>query len=564
MATEEDPISLAVPFPSDSSSDSSESSSSSSGSASASAAEQPAAAERPARQARAASPSPVHDKPQRLYHIVFSAPVDKDSNMRAPKEFSKQQFGELLLRLAESVFKGNNKVLKMSVFSELHESGESHFHVPFLADRPFRCGALKRALAHERIYVYFQTSHSYYWSALVYLSVASPEKPNVDANPFLSPGHPPVIDCLADIPRGANKTMKDMVIAWLGDLGKVPPTAKKSRCMEHPEFADWLVKHKLKTKSAAMAALSTMSGQAAEAARQYMYRYSARLEQVITFAWEVHDAPAIELEQQKSCWDMVVDARALDCTCSGRWISLLEETIAFQSVDFPADVPKNELPTVQTIRHAHQTALQLGAGKYRNCFCYGPRNGGKTFSIAPLGEIFGARWTFIRPAGSSNFPLSSLIDKKIMVLQDMRVTSLKLSFDSLLVLFEGEPVTIPLPKNIAASDFRYTAKCPIFVSAGEKFRIPAAEAFREQVDMEAQNAMMAARFQHFFFHRSRPQKDLVPCPPCPCCYSQWVVVGADPCRSLAPADPFVDLEAADSWQCLETVLCCKTIHAFVW
>ena len=39
-------------------------------------------------------------------------------------------------------------------------------------------------------------------------------------------------------------------------------------------------------------------------------------------------------------------------------------------------------------------------------------------------------------------------------------------------------------------------------------------------------------------HRSRPQKDLVPCPPCPCCYSQWVVVGADPCRSLAPADPF--------------------------
>lgn len=92
----------------------------------------------------------------------------------------------------------------------------------------------------------------------------------------------------------------------------------------------------------------------------------------------------------------------------------------------------------------------------------------------------------------------------------------------------------------------------------------AAEAFREQVDMEAQNAMMAARFQHFFFHRSRPQKDLVPCPPCPCCYSQWVVVGADPCRSLAPADPFIDLEAADSWQCLETVLYCKTVHACVW
>ena len=113
---------------------------------------------------------------------------------------------------------------------------------------------------------------------------------------------------------------------------------------------------------------------------------------------------------------------------------------------------------------------------------------------------------------------------------------------------------------------RFSVYCQMsnLVSPGEKFRIPAAESFRKQVELEVQNAMMAARFQHFFFHRSRPQKDLVPCPPCPCCYSQWVVVGADPCRSLAPADPFVDLEAADSWQCLETVLCCKTIHAFVW
>jgi len=410
--------------------------------------------------------------------------------MRAPKEFTKQEFGEFLLKLAEKVFKDHNKVMKMAVFSESHQSGEAHFHIPFLADRPFRSGALKRALAKERIYVYFQTSHTYYWSVLVYLAVATPEKPNVDANPFLSPGHPCLLDALAEIPRGANRSMKDKVITWLGNKRSLADKGTKSRCMDHAEFGDWVIEHKLKTRSAAVAALSTMSGQAAQAARQYMYRYSARLEQAISFAWEVHEAPQLEKERQMSCWDMVVNAQNLACTCSERWISLLEQTIAFQSHDFPAHAPVDELPTVDKVRNAHQIALKLGAGKHQNCFFYGSRNAGKSFSIAPLQEIFGERWCFIRPAGAGNFPLQSLVGKKIMVLQHLRTLCLKLSFDSLLVLFEGEAVTIALPKNVSPVDARYTAKCPIFISASDKLRINASEAFRE----------------HFYFHRSRPQK----------------------------------------------------------
>ena len=77
---------------------------------------------------------------------------------------------------------------------------------------------------------------------------------------------------------------------------------------------------------------------------------------------------------------------------------------------------------------------------------------------------------------------------------------------------------------------RFSVYCQMsnLVLPGEKFRIPAAESFRKQVELEVQNAMMAARFQHFF----PPLDTFLSCAPCPCFCSQWVVVGANPCRKV--------------------------------
>lgn len=277
----------------------------------------------------------------------------------------------------------------MSVFSELHESGETHFHVPFLADRPFRCGVLKRKLADERIYVYFQTSHSYYWSALVYLSVPSPEKPTVDGNPFLSPGHPPVMDCLADIPRGANRTMKDKVIAWLGDKAKVSSAGKKSRCMERPEFADWLVKNELKTKSAAMAALSSMSGEAAEAAKQYMYRFSAKLEQVISFAWEMAGAAQVEEDQKKLVGTWSWKARSCRAHVPGDGFHCWRKRLLTRPSTFPLTSQRMSCRRRQRFVALSRSPFNMVLANFRIAFSTGPGTQARHLQLLPSSNFSG-------------------------------------------------------------------------------------------------------------------------------------------------------------------------------
>ena len=48
------------------------------------------------------------------------------------------------------------------------------------------------------------------------------------------------------------------------------------------------------------------------------------------------------------------------------------------------------------------------------------------------------------------------------------------------------------------------------------------QAFREHVDPDIQNEMMAARFRFFAFPKTRPQAELVRCEACPRCYAIWV------------------------------------------
>ena len=85
-------------------------------------------------------------------------------NRRAPESMSKQEFGELLLRLCEECFRQTsearrarlNKVEKLGVWQEFHANGKPHYHFPVLASRPWLVNTLKRALEKESIHVCFR------------------------------------------------------------------------------------------------------------------------------------------------------------------------------------------------------------------------------------------------------------------------------------------------------------------------------------------------------------------------------------------------------------------------
>ena len=84
-------------------------------------------------------------------------------------------------------------MLKCSVFKEKHESGESQYHFPILAEEPLGWGALAREVRKLFIYAGFSDEHTYYWTGFVYGCVpdASPggkTAEDLDPDPWLSNG----------------------------------------------------------------------------------------------------------------------------------------------------------------------------------------------------------------------------------------------------------------------------------------------------------------------------------------------------------------------------------------
>ena len=186
----------------------------------------------------------------------------------------------------------------------------------------------------------------------------------------------------------------------------------------------------------------------------------------------------------------------------------------------PADVAK---PEEARLIAAIIRTLQVGAEKFNHLFFYGPRNAGKSCAIDPVTYIFGAKLTHTRPAGKCNFPLQGIVNKKVAVLQDLRPQSMRIGWDSLLVLLEGQHVAVPMPRNVNSEDVTRSAKgTPFFISGSDKLRISTEDAYREGVDVETQNAMMAARLRYFYFPHSRSKRDCKRCPPCGSCFSRWL------------------------------------------
>ena len=163
---------------------------------------------------------------------------------------------------------------------------------------------------------------------------------------------------------------------------------------------------------------------------------------------------------------------------------------------------------------------------YVNVFVYGPKDAGKSHVLKPLVSVFGER-AFTRPVGKGNYPLRDIFGKKVVVLQDLRPNTYKLSFDSLLVWWEGEAFRVPQAQNHYKGDALYSERAPLFASSGSKLRIALEEAVRMQVNPERQNDMMDARWRYFHHSVSMdpdPQKTAEPCAKCFC---HWLVHGPE-------------------------------------
>ena len=150
----------------------------------------------------------------------------------------------------------------------------------------------------------------------------------------------------------------------------------------------------------------------------------------------------------------------------------------------------------------------------------GPTNCGKSFLLDTLGLIFNV---FVNPA-TTKYSWTNLENKEVAFLNDFRWSPESIAWSDFLLLLEGQTVNLPRPKNQFASDPLIDRSNNLAIFATSKGPIKYVGKFNLQDDRETD--MMASRWQMFsFFHEIERPRVIKPCPRC---FAELVLLGADP------------------------------------
>ena len=448
-------------------------------------------------------------------------------------------------------------MLRVSIFEEKHVNQTIHYHFPILAEWPWACLALARRLRQYGIYVNFSNDHQYYWTALVYLAVPSDmpdgkREMDLDPKPWLCAGHPTIREALEDMPRGGRQSDKNRVRRYLGVVH--PGSDHKDVALSDKQFNMAIIKKGLRNLTAVLGWVQARSEEEKHMTvdermeivgmEAFCLRNQHDLGRRIAFAWDLHDAPRNIALQEQSAWEAILATRTWKCVCSGQWILRTEELLGMHIRLIPFYL-WTEAPRSLVVRRALRRCLQQGCKKFTNVFLYEPKTLGKSHVAKPLIKIFQGR-VFLRPAGVASFPLQQIFGKKVCVLQDIRIDTFKLSFDSLLVWWEGESFPVPMPQNRHDGDRLYAESAPVIATSGDKLRIAAHEAQRLQLCPDKQNSTLDDRFVYFHFPRTFLKKEVVEVEPCGRCFAEWVCDDSPVPSAAAPTTSYASSSAAAS------------------
>ena len=164
--------------------------------------------------------------------------------------------------------------------------------------------------------------------------------------------------------------------------------------------------------------------------------------------------------------------------------------------------------------------LDKGRSKGRNIFLTGRANCGKSFLLRPLEKVFNA---LSNPAGNA-FSFGDIAGKDVVLLDDYRYNGGKpIVWSDLLLLLDGGTVNFSLPRTHFAQDVCVPSenKIPVFMT-GKALPVFFEGGAVDTVESE----MLRVRFKVFVFGRSIPLSEVQECPPCACCFSNFMLTNA--------------------------------------
>lgn len=421
---------------------------------------------------------------RQVYMITYSR---ADQNIVS----SRENFANLVVE-AWSIVSDCN-VLQWVVGKELHCSSDKdegnawHYHMALKLDKKCRWLQVRNILRNRyNLKVHFSDNHSDYYTAYKYVT-------KEDINPAHSENHPDLKD--SEPPKTSEASKKR-------HQSKVNTVSKKKTRKDRLSVFEVVQIIRDKSIHSRVELLALAEGQRREGKTNLAEFIANRgckvVNEALSLAKEFDDAEATVLRSSKTRIQILQEQLSEKCVsgCGKAWLSAAEELLCKNSID------------TQYFCNEIYNALNLGRGKYRNIYIYGPSNCGKTFILSPLKVIYNA---FVNPA-SGTFAWVGAENAEIIILNDFRWSPSIIAWADFLQMLEGDSMHLATPKNFSNKDVIFDKDTPFFATADAPIVL-----IKGGCIDRSNTEMMSVRwrtFQFFYQVKEEERKDLKPCGRC--------------------------------------------------
>ena len=401
-----------------------------------------------------------------------------------------------------------------------HSEGSVHYHAVVKLCRSIRFLQAKRTLRErDGLPSHWSCSHTRVWSAMRYLHIGTPSKPEVDTTPWCweSKGNKLDLFELSQEPFMAEvwRKRREADAKKESVETKAP---KRSKGVTKLDMAALVLSKQLHTKDKLMAYVQEHG---TAAMQTYTHKNQRRLAQDIVDALEWSQAKDSAALEALTDWELLTRCASNGCphqpgSCTYRIAT--------------AGIFENNQQTINRAELAASLRDIVVSGPSKTTrvpFLVGPSNSGKSTIVYPFDDLFSLSRVHHKPALGSGFSLRNLVDsgKRFIFWDEFQpvayASDKTLPVPLFLSLFIGKHTEIQVSQafNDGNKDIQWN-RGAVFTAKLEGLWLPSRQVSAEDI------VHIRNRVKEFVFTHPMQQsglKEVCPCAPCMC---QWIIQGA--------------------------------------
>ena len=282
---------------------------------------------------------------RRVYLVTMSHPEKTHSAdgvpLRKPGEFSRADIRDMFLQICENLQENKFdafRFLLLSVWRELHGTGEPHYHVALLGCRQFRFNPYKKAvLSQYGLSSHWSVSHDNYASAFSYChwpSAGGKSTQELDPTPLLWPTsgdnqHPPPEQARkGPVTAGASAELKEAANKRRAEAGK--PEQRFRDIDLWPVVVNEGIRPGRDAVEKVVAYGKRCGGLAMS---QWCFDNEQKIKELVSRAWRFEGAEESVERLGKSRMKILNEAASSSCVCGGRWAAAARELFFLNDLD---------------------------------------------------------------------------------------------------------------------------------------------------------------------------------------------------------------------------------------